>query len=92
VFVRGADERAVIHEGGEYWRAYGPVDAPSGDAAINRVRDGVPKLKADKSAMFDARANFEPKRMVRRYVETYDLRPASELDEEPPTEQMEVTQ
>lgn len=103
VFVNGRHEREIVRRVEEnspadmveslakaLWTAHGPIDASSPDTAIKQLRDDVPDLKQDKTARFHAEPSFEPKKMVRRFVETWDLRPASEHDEEPP-EQGELT-
>lgn len=65
------------------WAQHPPVEAGSPDAAIKRIRDASPALKTDKAALFFAVPNFAPKRMRRRLVESWELAPANEPDDEP---------
>lgn len=66
------------------WRLYGPVAAASGDAAIEKVRDGNDDLVADLEAEFIAftMAKWEPSKMHKQVIEKWALTKVKDIGPE----------
>lgn len=71
--------------GGQTWEDCGAIEAASGDAAIGKLRDRIPELKADRDALYVAvsESRFRKRRYRRQLVERFALDDADKPDDEP---------
>lgn len=63
-----------------------PPDDPEATTiavAIGLVRDAHPELKGNRDARYYATSKFDTKRMRRKLIESWELGPADEPDDEP---------
>lgn len=57
----------------EWWQAHGPISARSEPAAIEKLRDMDPDLKANADVEYFAVAGLRPRKMIRQIIEKFAL-------------------
>lgn len=62
----------------DWWEAHGPISARTDKAAIEKLRDAVPDLKANADILYFAVANLRPRKMIREIIEKFSLGYADE--------------
>lgn len=76
----------------EWWQQHGPISARSEPAAIERLREMDPDLKANADVLYFAVAGFRPRKMIRQITVKHALGFADEESDPAPPAQGELSE